>query len=192
MYIEIPLTHGKVTIIEDADCHLVDNGRTWYAVEKSSGKWYAACRLNYKTVFMHRLLLGLSAGDGKKADHIDGNSLNNRRSNLRITDSFGNNRNRNKRTASVYTYKGVCLDKQNNKWSAYIGCAGKKIRLGRFMSEEEAARAYDEAAAKLFGDFAKLNFPDTLARGVIGNTGDFGPPIPGSSPGEPDEIPQLE
>ena len=103
-------------------------------------------------------------------DHIDGNGLNNRRSNLRVATQSQNIANQPKyRTRNFSSkYKGVCWDKERQNWMSYIGStygsAGKSIKtkreyLGRFKNEEDAARAYDKRAREVWGDYAHLNFP---------------------------------
>lgn len=92
-----------------------------------------------------------------RVDHIDGNPLNNQRSNLRLATPAQNKHNSRKRKATSSIYKGV--SKLKNSWKAQITVHGKTTRLGKFETEKEAALAFDEAARKLQGPFAKLNFP---------------------------------
>jgi hypothetical protein len=69
-----------------------------------------------------------------------------------------NNRNKGKtKSKCTSKYKGVCFDKQTSKWVSHIRVNGKTIKLGRYLIEEEAAQAYNEAAIKYFGEFARLN-----------------------------------
>jgi len=104
---------------------------------------------------MHILITGYKIG--RRVDHINGNGLDNRRSNLRIATSQQNNRNRKICNLNTSGFKGVRLDR--NKWRADIRIDGKRKNLGRFVNPEAAAAAYDEAARKYFGEFATLNFP---------------------------------
>jgi len=76
----------------------------------------------------------------------------------KMLDGIRNRPKREKPTSSKY--KGVCWDKQNSKWQASIGYNNKVIRIGRFKVEEDAARAYDRAALKYFGENAIVNFPN--------------------------------
>lgn len=90
-------------------------------------------------------------------DHIDGNRLNNRRYNLRTCDNHGNCRNRGKSKNNQSGYKGVFLRKKTGTWICSITKNRKKVFLGDFKTKEEAALAYNEAAIRLHGEFAKLN-----------------------------------
>lgn len=118
------------------------------------------------SVRMHRLIMGL--GDWKTdkifVDHIDGNGLNNQKSNLRLCDKSQNGANRRKIKHST-SYTGVRRIKPYNKYyhTAQIKVKGKSIHLGCFLGTSEgaveAAKAYDSAAKKYFGEFANLNFP---------------------------------
>jgi hypothetical protein len=117
-------------------------------------------------VLLHRFILGSVADGFDVIDHRDGDPLNNRRENLRPTDALGNARNVvHSRNQKVGEFKGVS-ERQNGRWSARIkpgpdenGLPRKALHLGRFGSAEEAARAYDAAAVKYFGEFASTNFP---------------------------------
>jgi AP2 domain len=102
---------------------------------------------------MHSLIV-----DYPKPDHIDGNGLNNQRSNLRPATASQNCINR--RTWGRSAYRGVSWFKLYSKWNAAISYQRKSRNLGYFASEEDAARAYDAAARELHGAFARLNFPD--------------------------------
>lgn len=113
-------------------------------------RWNNNLKLNQR---MHRVIL--DAPIGLDVDHIDGNRLNNQRSNLRIATRNMNNGNRNVRQDSISGIKGVRF--YQNKWQARIVQNYKEIHLGRFNTAGEAARAYNQAALIYFGEFAKLN-----------------------------------
>lgn len=104
--------------------------------------------------YMHVLLLGT-----RGVDHLNGNGLDNRRVNLRPADKSQNAGNSRAHLGSTSSFKGVCWDRRREKWLAQIRFAGRRRHLGRYGSEVEAARAYDEAALDLFGEYARLNFP---------------------------------
>jgi hypothetical protein len=109
---------------------------------------------------MHRVIL--NDFTSPQIDHKDGNSLNNTRQNLRPCTAHFNAGNRPGWGRSS-KYKGVCFDKITGRWASYIRVNGNQIHLGRFVSEEDAARAYDAAALDTFGEFARLNFPALAA-----------------------------
>lgn len=110
---------------------------------------------------MHRVIMGEPRG--LVVDHIDGNSLNNRRSNLRVCTVSQNHQNQRFR-GGLSRYKGVCFLKKINKWRANIGFDGRRMHIGCFDNEVDAAKAYDRKAGELFGEFAYLNFPELPQR----------------------------
>lgn len=122
---------------------------------------YARTKMGINTILIHHLVMGT----GAMIDHKNRIGLDNTKKNLRIATQSENQANAVKRRSmngkkTSSKYKGVCWHKQRNKWSVNIGKNGKQIYLGLFESEEEAAKAYDEKARELFGEFARLNFPD--------------------------------
>ena len=110
-----------------------------------------------KYIFMHRLIM--NAPPGKVVDHFNANRQDNRRANLRLCSQAQNIRGRRK-FRGTSQFKGVSWNKRIRKWVASIFCDGKYIWLGHFGDEVEAARAYDKAARELFGEYARLNFPN--------------------------------
>lgn len=156
---EIPLTQGKVAIVDDDD-YLQISLLKWHL---SANKYAAhSVRVNgqNKQIYLHRFIT--NAQSGVQVDHIDGDSLNNTKRNLRLCTNIENSRNQKKRIhGTTSRFKGVAWHKKANKWCAQIMSHGKYIHLGLFLHEIEAARAYDEAAKKLHGQFAKLNFSST-------------------------------
>jgi hypothetical protein len=103
---------------------------------------------------MHQLIT-----DFALTDHKDHDGLNNRRSNLRESTYLLNAANRRKNFRGSSRFKGVSWYKSTSKWRAYANVSGKKVTLGYFLDEEEAARAYDASALAEYGDHACLNFP---------------------------------
>lgn len=149
----IPLSgkygQGKFATVDDADYAKVE-GYSWHVL--SSG--YAATSTNDKSITMHRLIL--EATPGQEVDHIDGNPLNNSRVNLRFATSSQqkmNTRKQKRPTSSVF--KGVSL--KYNRWQARIKIGDNYLSLGRYLTQREAAAAYNNAAVEHFGEFASLN-----------------------------------
>lgn len=158
--VEVTLSKGMVAIIDDEDADRVLTHK-WSVSSRGKKKLYYAYRTvsvgeKQTAVYMHRFLLGLVAGDGLVADHIDGDTLNNRKSNLRVATSAQNGWNRSKMSA-VNKYKGISLIKETGLWDARIHANNQRYYLGHFKTEEEAALAYNEAACRLHGEFARLN-----------------------------------
>lgn len=154
---EIPLTQGKVALVDDDDYERLSMYK-WNAANDGYASRAPAGRPR-PVEFMHRVIL--NAPPDMQADHINGNRLDNRKVNLRLCTLTQNNRNRAKwSTATSSRYKGVSWSKQAQKWLAQITVDWRNRYLGIFLVEEDAARAYDAAAKQYFGEFARLNFPD--------------------------------
>lgn len=156
----IPLTQGYEAIVDDED-YATLSAHKWciqqYKDKNRSTKVYAKRSYNSKQVTMHRFIL--SPPKGVSVDHINGNGLDNRRENLRLSTKQQNAANRPKDRVKNATskYKGVYFNKATNKWIARIHVDGKGIHLGSFLDEKQAAAVYNEAAIKSFGEFACLN-----------------------------------
>ena len=153
----IPLSQGKVTLVDDEDYEMLTRHR-WHVLPTHAGNYYAAAsvRKNSKinTIYMHKLILNIP--ENVQVDHINRDGLDNRRINLRTAIGNQNNMNRGKQIQPATSkFKGVNFD--HGRWRARIGINKKRIQLGYFSSETEAARKYDEAAKRLFGSYAKLN-----------------------------------
>ena len=145
------LTLGFVTLVSPEDAPLLSK-RAW-TTKKGRNTFYARTT---KT-FLHREIMNPSPGSN--VDHQNGNGLDNRRSNLRTATTQQNCQNGPAHKDSTSKYRGVSWNKNYNKWRAVIYVAKKQISLGHFRSEEFAAKIYDLAAARHFGEFAWLNFP---------------------------------
>lgn len=159
---ELKLTNGHVTIIDDDDFEKVSKYR-WCANKMGKNKIYA-CRSIYvekgktKVISLHRFILGVEDSQ-LQIDHINGDSLDNRKENLRVCTGVENRLNRNKTVQNTSGYKGV-FKTYNNRWRAQIGWKNKKLYLGSYKTKEEAALAYNKKAVELFGEYANLNVVD--------------------------------
>ena len=145
--------------IDPEDAHLLD-AHVWRIVSfKGSKTHYVMTGSGQETptVLLHRMIA--AAPEGMEVDHINGDGLDNRRENLRVCTHHENMRARHRAWGSS-DYKGVSWHKQIQKWRAFIGSNGRILHLGCFTDEKEAARAYNEAALKYFGEFAVLNEVD--------------------------------
>lgn len=154
--IEIPLTQGQVAIIDCEDWEKV-KGYNWQAVYNTKTRsFYASTGICnngiQRTIRMHRFLL--NAPRGKQVDHINHDTLDNRKSNLRLCNNSQNQRNSRLRMDNSSGYRGV--KRHGSRWRADIACNNHRQLLGVFDSPEEAYNAYREVAARLHGDFAYL------------------------------------
>jgi len=156
---EIELTKGKIAIVDDEDFEWLSQW-SWCYAEKNTGSPIGYAKRGFKLngrsklLKMHREIM--KAPPELQVDHIDGNTLNNQKSNLRICTRNQNNINRISKSG-VSGYKGVYWFKPDQKWRAKIKLNKKEMLLGYFKCAKEAAMKYDEAAIKLFGEFAKTN-----------------------------------
>jgi hypothetical protein len=157
---EIQLTQGQVAIVDD-----------WWFEELNRHKWYAWWNVDTKSfyaarnsknlfgkkalIYMHREIMGVVKGE--EVDHWNRVTLDNQEGNLRVCTSSQNKMNIRKRSDNTSGYKGV--SKNGRGWKATIQLNGKPYYLKTWTTEVEAARAYDEAAKRLHGEFAVLNFP---------------------------------
>lgn len=156
----ISLTRGQFAVVDAADFDWINQWK--WAASPNKGFFYARCHISpggRKSfhVYMHRLVLGINRGDRMVADHINGNSLDNRRENLRACSTAENNRNVARRARNTSGYKGVYWHKREEKWRAGIHFLGQSIHLGYFSEKTRAALAYNDAAKQYHGEFARLN-----------------------------------
>lgn len=154
--VKLTLINSDLTAeIDDEDFGLAS--LQWSLVQRRN-KQYACARIGGRRVYLHRYLMG--EPPGMVVDHHpDPNGLNCRRSNLRVCTRSQNMGNAKKHDDSKSRYKGVYFEESSGKHIAQICVQGQRIKIGRFDSAEDAARAYDIKATELFGEFAKLNFP---------------------------------
>lgn len=144
-------------MIDDEDFELISRYK-WYTQKGNNGIIYAATYSanNNNRIKMHRLIMGIT-NPKIEIDHIDHDGLNNQKQNLRLCSHQQNSMNQRK-TKGTSKYKGVYWDKERNKRGVRIGYNYKKINLGRFDEQIDAAKAYDKKAIELFGEFAQTNF----------------------------------
>lgn len=151
----VQLSRGKFTLVDHADFDWLDQWN-WQAIP--SGQTFYASRARRRgearpstVVLMHREIM--DASNELEVDHINGDGLDNRRSNLRLVTRTENLRHRSTFRNSKSGFKGVQYNSANGKWRA-------TLNLGTFDTAEEAARAYDRVIRRLFGSLAKTNFDD--------------------------------
>lgn len=159
----IPLTHGLYATVDAQDYEKLSKYR-WHArFDKTGRNVYAArlcCyrengKLVRRIIAMHREIL--NPPEGMVIDHINGTGINNRRCNMRICTQAQNVQNRRPCPTSKSRFIGVFP--RGDKWGAAARHKGKQHHVGTFEYEVEAARARDYKAVELFGEFARLNFP---------------------------------
>jgi hypothetical protein len=157
----VPLTQGKVAVIDAEDSDRVLSMK-WYAIRAKNNRWYAMCAAskatNGRQILLHRFIM--APPDGSFIDHIDRDGLNCVRSNLRICTNSQNRMNSKVRATNTSGFKGASFHKRIGKWHGQIRMNSRTRSLGYFETAEEAGRAYDTAAREMFGEFARLNFPD--------------------------------
>jgi len=156
-YRRIMLTRWYFAIVDVEDFEWLSRFRWCVLCSREGNPRYAARRENNRFVLMHRMIADVPRG--MDVDHVNGNGLDNRRHNLRVCTRSENLQNMRPRGGSS-RFKGVYWHKRDKVWRAYINVNKVRLSLGSFHDEIDAARAYDEAARKDFGDFARLNFPD--------------------------------
>jgi len=154
----IPLTKGYEAIVDDEDFEELSRHK-WHAkVHGRPGAVYAARYFHRNgkgiTERMHRRIM--QPARGLDVDHVNGNGLDNRRSNLRVCTRSENCANSNGHSDRASRFKGV-VAVHGGVWRAKIEVNYRNIHLGRFATEEEAALAYNAAAVEHFGEFARLN-----------------------------------
>lgn len=157
---EIPLTRGQVAIVDDDDYDYLMQWK-WYAEYNSTYGHYYATRTRKvsekpgsKSIRMHRAIV--NCPDNLEVDHANHNTLDNRKSNLRVVTKSENLRNRNVQSNNTSGYKGVIF--HAGRYRATIKVNRKNINLGRFDTIEEAAEAYKRAALRYHGEFACLDY----------------------------------
>jgi hypothetical protein len=155
-YKVIKLTKGKHTLVDVGDFEYLNQWK-WHAY-LIRGNWHISRCERGVTIKMSREIMGCVKGDGKIVDHINHDTFDNRRHNLRFVTSQQNHQNALPWGKKRSKFKGVCWHKGDGLWHSRITNNGKVFFLGAFTDEKEAATVYDKKAKKLFGEFACLNF----------------------------------
>jgi len=152
-YLRVTNPNTGATFIIDVDDVEKLDGKLW----SDNGNSYIVTRYNNKKYNnkLHRIIM--NAPDDKEVDHINGDKSDNRKCNLRLCDRSGNVFNRDKYKINTSGYKGITWNKSHRKWVSRIGINYDRLFLGDFDNKEDAARAYNEAAIKYHGEYAKLN-----------------------------------
>lgn len=150
----ITLTKGKVAIVDDEMFDYLSQWK-WYCSTQNRAVRTVGHGKEQKMIYMHRVVLGDLAG--VEVDHVNMNSLDNRKENLRYCTRAENSANKKKYSTNTSGYKGVSWSKGMKKWVAQITVNYKNTRIGYFDDPEEAAEAYNEVSASHFGLFARGN-----------------------------------
>ncbi len=157
---KIKLTKGKFAIVDPDDYQKLSQ-YDWHLLE-TKGKCYAAMFNEGKILYMHRFIM--NAPKGRIVDHRNRESLDNRKTNLRFATRSQNSCNKKITKKGTSKYRGVSIEKDSKKWQAIIYYNRMRKHLGLFENEEDAARAYDNAAKLYHGEFAMLNFPQVASK----------------------------
>jgi hypothetical protein len=158
-YRTIPLSKGQTAIVSSSDYEWL-NQWTWYAQwNPKTRTFYAVCFVNaggkkIKT-YMHRFILGLQNGDKRQGDHDNHDTLDNRRSNLRVATHAQNQHNKFVSRDNLSGLKGVSFHKKSGLWFSRIMCNRIPRHLGYFRTPEAAYGAYCAAEKEFFGEFAR-------------------------------------
>ena len=157
----MPLTRGYVALVDDEDYDAVSD-LNWYAKKCGNqiyavhSPWNPKRRMN-DTVLLHRFVTGFAF---PLVDHVNGNGLDNRRSNLRPATDEQNGQNQKIGARNTSGYRGVDFVKSRGVYRARIASGRSRASVGVFLRPEDAARAYDAAARVLYGEYAAVNFPN--------------------------------
>lgn len=158
---KIKLTKGKYALVDDADFETLSKFN-WYTNERKRATvtlWYGRRAIKKAdgggSIYIHNQIM--NPPEGMLVDHINGNGLDNRRSNLRLVTYAQNAMNRTKAKGKSSKYTGVYFCKNTKKFIATISVSGSVKYLGRFPKAKLAAKAYNEAAKVHHGEYARLN-----------------------------------
>jgi hypothetical protein len=157
--ISTPKYPNTFTIVDDEDYDKTVKLH-WYATRCAKSIYAQSTSLwkTYKHLTMHRFIM--NAQKGQEVDHVNHNTLDNRRCNLRLCSHIQNMQNMKPYEKAASEYKGVTWDKERKKWRAKLCIGRKQVFSFRYNSEIDAAKAFDRKAKELYGEFAYQNFPE--------------------------------
>jgi len=160
---ELEINKGLKVILDDEDFDRVAALKWFYGKNNYIGRNNSKTidgKKRYTKTRLHWFVLRFEGKKGYVVDHINGNTFDNRKENLRICTVAENSRNQKLNKRNKTGYKGVCAVKRVNGYKAEIKLNYKVRHLGYFKCPKEAAKAYNKAAIELFGEFARLNIVD--------------------------------
>jgi hypothetical protein len=149
----LELAGGYISLVDLDDFEKVSK-YNWCTIKQGNSQVRAMTKIDDKSVYLHQFIMG---GSEQIIDHINGHALDNRKSNLRIGTIQQNCFNSRMPRTNTSGFKGVSFDKGHKKFRAYIVKDRRQYHLGFFSLKEDAAKAYNEKALELFGEFARLN-----------------------------------
>lgn len=158
---KIKLTNGKYSLVSDSDFFELSKYK-WWRTDRTSNQYaersfWDKNKKRVRKVLMHRIIMGLKTGDKRQIDHIDGNGLNNQRTNLRICTLQKNQHNRRRQKNNTSGYKNITWVKETKKWRVAIDYNNKTYNLGRYKNKMEAKKVRDIWLLKLHKEFASYN-----------------------------------
>lgn len=161
MPVSLPISKGMKTLIDkDVYEKLKRENQLKWCAQKVGSRFYVSKNIGrHGKIYLHRLIM--SAPQGMVVDHIDGNPLNNVKSNLRVCYARDNARNqvlRQTRLLNDFPFKGIVMARHARTWAAQIQFGGQHVRLGSYETAADAAKVYDIVSVLLFGEFARPNF----------------------------------
>jgi len=152
---KIELTQGQFALVDDCDFEELSKFK-WYAhFNKDTQSFYAKRNFRAKTIYMHREIM--NASKGEFVDHVFHDTLDNRKSKLRVATQSQNQFNKRKQKNNTSGVIGVSFDRVRSKWKARVAFNKKEMFLGYFKSREDAIKARKEAEVKYFGKYAYNN-----------------------------------
>lgn len=157
---KILLSQGRKALIDDDDFDFLSQWKWLFLTGRDKKTGYAARHKDDSRtgwLLMHRVIT--KAPKGKFVDHINQDKLDNRKSNLRICTNAQNMMNRGLQSNSSSGFRGVSWNKQHNGWKAYIKRKERQIYIGLYRTKEEAAKAYNQKAKEMFGEFYYAKTP---------------------------------